>query len=194
MQITKNITSEEIADKVLLYFDNVSMTDFDDAANEAGFTYKIIDELNLSRKVAFAKLALSDSLGYIEQTGNGGTWFFLTDLGGRVKNAGGHFTYLKKNEQKASAESARQEQKDKSDKIDLKIKEWTYKAKYAPFIFSGLAFIGMVISIIISIKAINSKKDKSDLQQVQQNLKELTDRVKSQDSLLRVDTLLKKHK
>jgi hypothetical protein len=115
-------------------------------------------------------------------------------LGKQVKHAGGHFAYLKKLEEKHTLDKERQERKDQADELDLKIKRWTYKAKYAPFIFSGLAFFGMVISIIISIKALNSKTDKSDLQQMQQKIQELTTHVKSQDSLFRVDTLLRKHK
>ena len=188
MQITKDITPEEIADKILLHFDNVAMTDFDNAANAAGFTYELIDKLNLARKVAFAKSALSEGLRYIEPTGNGGTWFLLNSLGRQVKNAGGHIAYLKKLEDKAIADAERLKRKDKSEKLDILIKEWQVRTKYLPYIVSIFA---LAVSIFSYFKP---EKKQLDSQQVQQDLKELTNHVKSQDSLFRVDTLWKKHK
>jgi hypothetical protein len=188
MQITKDITPEEIADKVLMHFDNVAMTDFDSAANAAGFTYELINKLDLARKVAFAKIALSESLQYIEPTGNGNTWFLLNGLGRQVKNAGGHFAYLKRLEEKAIADKERQERKDQSDKLDLHLKQWQVKTKYLPYIVSIFA---LTVSIFSYFKP---EKKQLDLQQVQQDLQQLKDHVKSQDSLFRVDTLAKKHK
>lgn len=186
MLISKDITPEEIADKVLMYFDNVEMTNFNKAANDAGFTNELINTLNLARKVASAKIALSKSLKYIEPIGNSDTWFLLNDLGRQVKNAGGHFTYLKINEEKTNADKERQERKDQSDKLDLHLKQWQVKTKYLPYFVSILA---LIVSIFSYFKP---EKKQLNLQQVQQDLKQLTDYVKLRDSLFQSDSLLKK--
>lgn len=123
---------------------------------------------------------------------NEGT-LLLSVFGKKVFESGGWLTYLELEKQKSIKDNLRQERKDKSDELDLKIKQWTYKAKYAPFIVSGLSFIGMVISIIIALKSLNYKKDKLDLQQVKQQIQELQYHARLQDSLRQADTLLKKH-
>ena len=181
MQITKDITPIEIADKILLHFDDNVMTDFDTAAHNAGITYDLINELELNRKYAHAKNILSDSLQYIEVTGNGNTWFFLTDLGRQVKKAGGHSEYLKKLEAKKLADLVRQERKDKADELDLQIKTWQVKTKYLPYIAS---FFALTISIFSYFKP---ERKQLDLQQVQQDLQQLKENEKKQDSLFQLN-------
>ena len=194
MQITKDIKALDIADKILLEFEDNLMADFDNIAHNAGFTYEIIEEFDLVIKSIQAKNILSESLKYIKQTDKTSDWFILTDLGRQVKKAGGHFAYLKLLETNAAATLKRQVIKDQSDELDLKIKYWQVKTKYLPYIFSTIALIGTGISIFISIKALNYKKDPTDLQEVQQKIKELQERVNKQDSLFRLDNHQKKDK
>lgn len=72
----------------------------------------------------------------------------LTDKGRDAKAAGGHFAYLKKIADKEHNEK-------ESSKYDLLQKKFIYKARYTPYIFSTLALIGTVVSLIISYKALN---------------------------------------
>jgi hypothetical protein len=187
MQITKDITPLAIADKLLLEFDATIIKDFDKALNDAGFTDDLIDEYELIKKVVEAKQILVRSLKYIIDTTNGNNFFILTDNGLQAKKAGGHNAHILKLEAKELADKKRQERKDKSEELDLLIKEWQVKTKYLPYIFSTIALIGTGVSIYISIKALNYKKDPADLQQVQQKIQQLQERVNKQDSLFRLN-------
>ena len=71
----------------------------------------------------------------------------LTPKGQEAKKAGGHFAYLNK-------VSDKEHQEKESSKIDLLQKQFIYKARYTPYIFSTLALIGTVISLNISYKAL----------------------------------------
>jgi len=71
----------------------------------------------------------------------------LTPKGQDAKKAGGHFAYLKKVADKEHHEK-------ESSKYDLLQKKFIYKARYTPYIFSTLALIGTVVSLIISYKAL----------------------------------------
>ena len=119
--------------------------------------------------------------------------FVLTDKGREAKSKGGHFSYLQYLDDNKKLEAERLERKDKSDKLDLLMKEWQVRTKKLPYILSGLALCGTIISISISFRAINKKSDQPDLQPMQQQIQLLQDRVKLLDSLHQADTLLKKH-
>jgi hypothetical protein len=96
--------------------------------------------------------------------------------------------HIDSEEQKSDKEKERQERKDKADVLDLQIKEWQIKTKYLPYIVS---FLALGVSIASYFKP---EKKQQDLQQVQQQIQELQDRVQLQDSLFRVDSLPKKYK
>lgn len=148
MQISKIITPLEIADKTLLAFDDNIITDIDTALNNAGFTYEIIDQYELNRQVAHSKLILSDSLRYIEPTGNGGNWFLLTELGRIVKQSGGHFEYIKKLEKKNASENERQNLNDEKLRYDVKNSKRIFKTYWFTFWFS---VIGLGISLTLGV-------------------------------------------
>ena len=188
------LTTIEIADKVLIYFKDHDMTNIYAPFLDIGMTEEDLSGGQYTRLMYNAIKALEESLEYIEKTGNSGQWYLLTDKGREVKAAGGHFAYRNKIDEKSKADNARQERKDKSDELDLMMKEWQVKTKRLPYILSFLALLGTIISISIAFKALNKKQDQQDLQPMQQQIQVLQDHVKSLDSLLQLDSLAKKHK
>lgn len=102
----------------------------------------------------------------------------LTPKGQDAKKAGGHFAYLKKVTDKEHHEK-------ESSKYDLLQKKFIYKARYTPYVFSTLALIGTVVSLIISYKALN--KDQPLTPQTTDTTQQLT----KPKSLPLVDTALK---
>lgn len=76
---------------------------------------------------------------------------------------------------------------EEKDKYDLLGKRFIYKARLVPYIFSTLSLLGTVASIIISIKALNYKKDQAATQSTQQTTLPAT----NTSSLLPADTLLR---
>ncbi len=154
MQIDNNITSLEIADKTIVHFNDFEMTGKWEALRLAGFTEHIINQNDfLIRPVHQAINLLADNLQYIEQTGNSGDWFFLTDLGRKVKKAGGHFEYLKKLEEKTIADTERQNLNDEKLKYDVKNSKRIFKTYWWTFGISILAFLlalGKIIYDVVS--------------------------------------------
>jgi hypothetical protein len=187
MQI-ENLPTIQLADKAIIYYDDYARTYIYFPFYQIGFKESKLHEGYGLTAITHTVILLSDTLKYIEPYNNSTDSYKLTDLGRQVKNAGGHFAYLKKLEIKELADHKRQERKDQADELDLKIKKWQIKTKYLPYIVSIFA---LAVSIFSYFKP---EKKQLDLQQVQQDLQQLKDHVKSQDSLLRVDTFLKKHK
>lgn len=141
---------------------------------------------NLAEDNDAIEIMLVKTFKYAEPSDKSNLFFKLTDLGRQARNAGGHFAYLKKLDEKATADNKRQEIKDKSEELDLHLKQWQVRTKYLPYIVS---FIALVFSILSYFKP---EKKQSDLQRVQRDLQQLQDHVKLQDSLFQVDSLLKK--
>lgn len=177
----------ELADKVLMGFKDYDRIHVDDAFINAGMTQEEIDEVRNTVIINKAITALEVHLEYVKRIGSSSN-YILTEKGRQVKAAGGHFVYIKKQEEKSKVDAERQKRKDNSEELDLKIKRWTYKARYAPFIFSGLALIGTITSVTISIKALNSKTSHQDLESLKQTIQQLQERTNRLDSLFQVDT------
>jgi len=76
---------------------------------------------------------------------------------------------------------------DEISRYDLLTKRFIYKARLIPYIFSTLSLIGVIISIIISVKALNYKKE----QPATESAQPLTQQATNTTTLLPVDTALK---
>jgi predicted transcriptional regulator len=108
--------------------------------SSSGLSYVVEDEIsNLLTKNGYAIINKDNYPDYIAE---------LTDKGREAKKSGGHFAYLKKVADKEHHEK-------ESSKYDLLQKKFIYKARYTPYIFSTLALIGTVISLIIAYKALH---------------------------------------
>lgn len=185
------ILAEKYMDRLFKFFPYSSSFEISDLINKTDFPPDEKIKFHLVEDIIINLLL--NKFKYAEFDKDSTYYIHLNDKGNNVKNSGGHYAYLKKLTDKEFADNERQTRKDKSDEIDFKIKHWTYKARYTPFIFSGLALLGTVISIIISIKSLNYKKEQPDLKPLQQEIQELRDRMNKQDSLFLSDTLWKKH-
>jgi hypothetical protein len=138
-------------------------------------------------------ILFTDHLKYAIETSPNSILFRLSPLGTKVKKAGGHFAYLKPEQDKELAEIVRQSKTDKILDIDIKQKPFTFKTRWLQYGFSFLVLCGTAISIIISLKALNYKKDPQELQKMKESIEQLKRDLKRQDSLLKVDTSFKKH-
>jgi hypothetical protein len=67
-------------------------------------------------------------------------YYELTEIGRNAKGKGGHKKYQLYLLDKTRTEKQKEE-------IDFKIKKWTYKARYIPFILSALALAISIISL-----------------------------------------------
>lgn len=182
-QIEKSKNAINIIDKILPHLPDYGVFHFAYYAKEVlHWTDKEIREIATAQH-QIVHLALNHFQYINEKTK--GYYYELNDKGREAKLKGGHFLYLQYLEDKKKIESERQERKDKSDKLDLHLKQWQVRTKFLPYIVSGLA---LLVSIFSYFKP---EKKQADLQQVQQKLQELQEHVNRQDSLLRVDTLLK---
>lgn len=115
---------------------------------------------------------------------NNNSLLSLTTLGKKIVNKGGWIAFQAEKIKLERIENERQSIKDRSESFDLKIKEWTYKARYWPFIFSILALLGTVISLIITYKMnLKQHKDSSLNKNTEMNLSR-------EDSLVKNDTSL----
>ena len=176
-------------DKLLPLLPDFSHFNISSIVLTSGWTQQEIDEAyNLDSVI---QTLLISRLKYVDGSAEA-YWIELNDIGRQVKNAGGHFAFLTCLADKAAVDKERQERKDKSDKLDLVMKEWQVRTKRLPYILSALALVGTIISILIAFKALNKKQDQKDLRPVQQQIQVLQDRVKLLDSLHQSDTLLKK--
>lgn len=111
----------------------------------------------------------------------------LTDLGVQVKKTGGYFAYLEKITEKETAEKQRQERRDKTEEVDLKLKKWLWKTKIVPYIVSIGA---LTISIFAYFKP---EKKQPDLRLMQQEILQLKSEMNKLNSLYPVDTLQTKN-
>lgn len=115
-----------------------------------------------------------------------GYYYELTDIGRLAKFKGGHFKYLNYLNEKSRSESDRQNRKDKSEKLDLQIKEWQVKTKYLPYLFSLLALVGTFISLTISFKALNKRSNETTYK------KDATKTITSKDTIETTSSILQK--
>jgi len=92
-------------------------------------------------------------------------WFaiILTPLGREIKNSGGHFGYLRKQQEQSDLNR-------RKDIVDLKTKEFIYRARLIPYIFSALALVGTTVSIFLSVRALKNNKDEQMKQPMQQTI------------------------
>jgi cupin superfamily acireductone dioxygenase involved in methionine salvage len=90
------------------------------------------------------------------------------------------------NAAKEVVEFQRQQIKDKTAQVDLSLKQWQVKTKYFPYVVSLLALITAIFSYF------KPEKKPIDLQPMQQEIRALQEHERIQDSLFRLDTLLKK--
>jgi len=167
------IEQEQIAEKVIqLHKDNNGIYDWKDFVDVFSTTHN--DRLVIAR-------ALRDKDIIGDHT-----------TGTRLKEPGWAFKGFESERQTDLLDKKRQERKDKSDELDLQMKEWQVRTKKLPYILSALALVGTIISISIAFKALNKKQDQQDLQPMKEKIQVLQDRVKMLDSLRQADTLLKK--
>lgn len=189
-QLEKAKTAITIIDKILPHLPDQGVFHFAYFAKDVlNWPAEEVSEL-VSVKPQLVHIALNH-LQYIDEKTKG-FYYELNKIGREAKKAGGHFAYQEYLEKKKRIEDKRLRRKDSLDEIELKIKQWTYRAKYWPFIFSGLAFIGTIISITISFKALRQKQVPQYLQEVQEKIQLLQERADRQDSLFRVNIHQKK--
>ena len=166
-----NLSTIELVDKVLLFFNDHDPTNIYKPFLAIGFTE--IDLTGPKQRLMYDTLnVLKNSLEYVFPYGDSGQYFLLTQLGREVKISGGHFAHLNKIVEREALNKLRVERKDRSDNLDLQIKEWQVRTKYLPYIVSILA---LIVSIISYFKP---DKKQVDLQQVQQDLQKLQERVR----------------
>ncbi|MEP7145212.1 MAG: hypothetical protein ABI707_20165 [Ferruginibacter sp.] len=148
-----------LADRLFPHMPDRITFDLEDVIRNSNFEEEEKNELIYTNQTVPVLSVLLD-FGYATESKdfNERGYCELTDMGRAVKKAGGHFAYQQIVGAGEIVEKKRQERKDKSDEFDLKIKNWTYKARYIPYIFSSLALIGTIISLSISIKTSNDKK------------------------------------
>jgi hypothetical protein len=110
----------------------------------------------------------------------------LTDIGRHAKSKGGHFAYQRYLEQKRLVEAERLQRKDKTEQLELTLKQWQLKTKWYPYFISTFALIVSVLSYF------RPDKKQLDLQPMQLKIQLLQDRVQSLDSLFQLHNLPKK--
>lgn len=144
--------SIERFDKALLYVDKVlpllpdfSHFNLSTIIGNSGWTQQEIDEAyNLDR---YMQILLIDRLKYVD--GNVDSfWVDLNELGRQVKSAGGHFAYLKKLSDKATADIERQKLNDEKLRYDVKNAKRIFKTYWWTFWF---ALIGLAISLVLGV-------------------------------------------
>lgn len=192
MQDEKFENARNIIDKILPYLPDIGVFHFARYAKDVlGWSSEEIRNI-VNVNPQLVHLALNQFQYINEKTK--GHYYELNDKGREAKKAGGHTAYLELLESEKKIELNRQQLKDKSDKLDLRIKRWQVKTKYWPYIFS---FVAVFISGVSYFK---SNEKQSDLKEIQEKFRQLQDQVrfqdqvKLQDSLFRMDTLLTKPK
>jgi hypothetical protein len=94
---------------------------------------------------------LKDDLKYIENLPNDSWHLRLTPLGILVKKGGGHLLYLKKLEDRATAEHERQRLNDEKLKYDLKNSKRIFKTYWWTFWFSVISIIYVLVQLILKL-------------------------------------------
>ena len=152
MQITKHINELEIVNEILLNFEEDSRNDIDAILRKIGLTDNIVRDLQILSTVNKSIVSLENILKYIEKFGDS---YILTDLGKKVKSAGGHFVYLEKLEEKSIADTERQRLNDEKLKYDVKNAKRIFRTYWWTFGISILGFLlalGKIIYDIIKAK------------------------------------------
>ena len=143
----ENLSTIELADKVLPFFNDHDRTNLYKPFLNFGFTEN--DLTGEYQRLMYDTInVLKTSLKYIEPQGDSGQYFLLSPLGRQVKNAGGHFAYLKKIEYKDTAEKERQELNDEKLKYDIKNSKRIFKTYWWTF---GIAIAGFIIALGLGI-------------------------------------------
>jgi len=137
----------QIADKVLMHFNDHEMTDEYSPFIKAGFVEAEVEGGQHSRTI-IAVIKILEDLGYIEQTGNSGQWFLLTEKGREVKNSGGHFAYINKLNEKAKADTERQHLNDEKLAYDVKNAKRIFKTYWWTFAISITALLISLFNLI----------------------------------------------
>jgi hypothetical protein len=154
-----------IVDKVIMYFDDYDGTNINTAFEKAGFPK--VNTHDIPRET-FRRIlqVMTGGLGYIEAVGNSMEWYLLTEKGRIVKRKGGHFAFNSFVENEEAVGVKRSIRKDKAEEADLKLKQWTYKARYIPFLFSSLALAVSLLTCSRVSKNVDTpmQPDKANLQ------------------------------
>ena len=132
----EEISTIELADKVLPFFNDHDMTNLHRPFIDFGMTE---EEVTLNQRLVYDTLNVLQNLEYIIPQGNSNNWKLLTETGRKVKYAGGHFAYLKKIEEKAIADTERQKLNDEKLKYDVKNVKRIFKTYWWTFWFSVIA-------------------------------------------------------
>jgi hypothetical protein len=150
------------------------------------------DKILMNKNFVEITTLLTDQFKYADETTPNTILIRLNALGRQVKDAGGHFAYLKPQQDKVVADQKRQELKDNADELDFKKKKWEYKNRRLPYFLSSLSLVGSIISIIIAYKSLQTKQAQPDLQPMQQEIQLMEEKLQKIDSLIQADTVLKK--
>ena len=108
--------------------------------------------------------------------------------GTRLKEQGWNFKGFEAERQNEAIIKERQKRKDRSDILDLEMKELQVRTKYLPYIVS---FGALIVSICSYFKP---EKKQQDLQPMQTEIQVLKEHMTRMDSLFRADTLSRKRK
>lgn len=152
MQIDK-LPIIEIADKVLLQFNDHEMTGLYFPFIKAGLPENEIQEGKHSLLISNT-IDILTRLGYIEKTGTG-QWYSLTDFGRQIKDAGGHLAYENKIANKAKIDKERQRLNDEKLRYDVKNAKRIFKTYWWTFTISIVGFLlalGKIIYDIVKAK------------------------------------------
>lgn len=134
-----SITPIELANLVLLNFDDHTKTDLEDAFEKAGMSYEDLAD-KYHRLYLDTTFTLEKSLSYIKVVDESGCWYRLTELGLSVKKAGGHFKYLENLKTKSNIEVIRQNLNDRKLEYDVKNAKRVFKTYWCTFFISILRF------------------------------------------------------
>jgi hypothetical protein len=150
MQI-ENLPTIQLADKAIIYYDDYARTYIYFPFYQIGFKESKLHEGYGLTAITHTVILLSDTLKYIEPYNNSTDYYKLTDLGRQVKNAGGHFAYLKRLEEKAIADKERQTLNDEKLRYDVKNAKRIFKTYWWTFCISILGFLLALGKIIYDI-------------------------------------------
>ena len=144
MDLTEILTID-LADKVLPFFNDHDMTNMYKPFLDIGITE---DEIRLNQTKIYETLNVLKNLQYIVSAGDSNNFKLLTEIGRKVKSAGGHFAYLKNIADKEFAETERQKLSDEKLKYDVKNAKRIFKTYWWTF---GIAIAGFAISLVLAI-------------------------------------------
>ena len=148
---------EELMDKVIIQMNDYTETDIYPILTkilgyEISYYHGNIDHNKLLTD--FDEL-ISETYNYASSTTQGYQFYKLTEKGKEAKKVGGHFSYLKKIEEKAISDKERQMLNDEKLKYDVKNAKRIFKTYWWTFGISILGFLlalGKIICDILKAK------------------------------------------